>query len=168
MSIPVVRFVFGSPGAVPMANGRAYTLVFDGACRVCNRLVGLLRRWDRERQVEVVPSQNTSVHARFPWIPAEAYQESIQLVQTASGRTWQGAGAIEQLLGILPRGGWIGWVFRIPLVGGTLDRFYRWFARNRYRLGCGEHCQYHPLRVEYEERPEELTSGAVAPLPQQQ
>jgi predicted DCC family thiol-disulfide oxidoreductase YuxK len=21
------------------------------------------------------------------------------------------------------------------------EKFYRWFARNRYRLGCGEHCQ---------------------------
>ena len=26
--------------------------------------------------------------------------------------------------------------FMRPLV----DRFYRWFARNRYKLGCGVHC----------------------------
>jgi predicted DCC family thiol-disulfide oxidoreductase YuxK len=25
------------------------------------------------------------------------------------------------------------------------DKFYRWFARNRYRLGCGEHCAYRPV-----------------------
>jgi predicted DCC family thiol-disulfide oxidoreductase YuxK len=167
MTFPVVRFVFGGAEATAAGNGRPYTLVFDGACRVCNRLVGVLRRWDRERQVEAVPSQNTSVHARFPWIPAGAYQESIQLVEIGSGRTWQGAEAIEQLLGMLPRGSLIGWIFRIPYMGRVMDRFYRWFARNRYRLGCGEHCQFRPLQVEYEERPEALTSGEVA-LPQEQ
>jgi predicted DCC family thiol-disulfide oxidoreductase YuxK len=31
------------------------------------------------------------------------------------------------------------------------DRFYRWFAKNRYRMGCGEHCQSRPLDVVYGE-----------------
>jgi len=32
------------------------------------------------------------------------------------------------------------------------ERFYRWFARNRYRLGCGEHCQFRELDLEFSER----------------
>jgi predicted DCC family thiol-disulfide oxidoreductase YuxK len=35
-------------------------------------------------------------------------------------------------------------VFSLPGVRAAGDSFYRWFARNRYRLGCGEHCAYHP------------------------
>jgi len=148
-TFPVVRFVYGGAEHAEAGSGRPYTLVYDGACRICTRLVGVLDRWDRRNRIEIVPSQNTSVHARFPWIPAEAYSESIQLVGPG-GRTWQAAGAIEQLLEVLPRGRLISWVFRLPLVGRGADRFYRWFARNRYRFGCGEHCQYRPLRLEHD------------------
>jgi predicted DCC family thiol-disulfide oxidoreductase YuxK len=108
-------------------------------CRVCNRIANVLRRWDRRREIDVVPSQTDGVMARFPWIPARAFAEAMQLVGPG-GETWQGAAAIEKLLDILPRGGWIAWIFRIPFARAVADRCYRWFARNRYHLGCGEHC----------------------------
>jgi predicted DCC family thiol-disulfide oxidoreductase YuxK len=107
---------------------------------VCTRLANGLRKWDRARRVEVVPSQSVGVMARFPWIPARAFSESIQLVGPGE-QTWQGAAAIEQLLNILPPGRRIAWVFRVPFVRTFADWFYRWFARNRYHLGCGEHCR---------------------------
>ncbi len=88
--------------------------------------------------------------ARFPWIPLRAYADALQLI-AADGTTWQGAAAIERLLGILPRGRLIAWIFRIPYVRTFADRFYRWFARNRYRLGCGSHCQSRPLDVMWDE-----------------
>lgn len=149
MSFPVVRFVFGGQESEASGSGRPYTLVYDGHCKVCGRLVKVLETWDREEILEIIPSQNTSVLARFPWIPAEAYSEALQLVGPG-GHTWQGAQAIEELLRILPYGGALGWVFRIPYVGTLADRFYRWFARNRYRFGCGDHCSYRPLRVDFE------------------
>jgi predicted DCC family thiol-disulfide oxidoreductase YuxK len=110
----------------------------------------MLVQWDVGRQLEVVPSQQPGVMARFPWIPARAYAEALQLV-AADGTTWQGAEAIEKLLDVLPRGRLISWIFKIPFVRTIADRFYRWFARNRYRLGCGEHCQSRPLNVIWEE-----------------
>lgn len=148
MSFPVVHFVYGGQHAAAAGMGRPYTVVYDGVCKVCNRLVTLLRKWDRDDQLEIVPFQNTTVLDRFPWIPPEAYAEAVQLVGPG-GQTWQGAGAIERLLEVLPRGGLLGWVFKIPLAGGLIDRFYRWFARNRYRFGCGEHCASRPLRVDF-------------------
>jgi predicted DCC family thiol-disulfide oxidoreductase YuxK len=147
-TFPVVRFVFGGAEAATGAAGRPYTVVWDGTCRTCARLVTLLERWDTRDEIEAIPSQNTSVFARFPWIPADAYAEAMQLVGPG-GRTWQGAAAIEQLLRILPHGRLLAWVFRVPLVGAGLDRFYRWFARNRYRFGCGQHCQVRAARFEY-------------------
>ena len=38
----------------------------DGECKVCTRLSGVLRAWDRGHQLEVVSSQQQGVMARFP------------------------------------------------------------------------------------------------------
>ena len=154
-TVPVVLFtVQGAPvtpllTAAPPLN-RPYTVVYDGFCKVCNRLVKLLRRWDRTQQLEIVPSQQPGVHARFPWIPARAYTESVQLIG-ADGHTWQGAAAIEHILDVLPKGKLLSWVFSIPFIRPLAERFYRWFARNRYMLGCGDHCQSRSLNVMFDE-----------------
>lgn len=122
-----------------MSHRRPYTVVFDGDCRVCSGTAARLARWDRFEQLEIVPYQQAGVQERFPWIPAAAYAASMQLIR-ADGRTWQGAAAIEELLRILRRGRPVSWIFRIPFVRPIAERLYRWFARNRYRFGCGDHC----------------------------
>lgn len=152
MTVPVVRFVFGGRETASPGSGRPYTVVYDGQCKVCGRLVRLLERWDRKRCIEAIPSQNSSVPSRFPWIPLAAYRDAVQLIGPG-GYTWQGAAAIEKLLDILPAGWALGWVFRLPFVGRLADRFYRWFAKNRYRFGCGEHCQLRPEQLEWSDEP---------------
>ena len=147
---PVVVFtVRGVPETAATGTGRPYTLVYDGMCRICNPLANVVRGWDTGHRIEVVPSQAPGLMARFPWIPREAYGKAIQLVGPG-GETWQGAAAIEQLLGVLPRGRLISWVFRIPGVRVIADRIYRWVARNRYRMGCGEHCVSRTLDVKFD------------------
>jgi predicted DCC family thiol-disulfide oxidoreductase YuxK len=152
-TVPVVRFTVKGENQPPVvgAPGRPYTIVYDGACRVCQGLVRRLEKWDRHRVFEIVPSQHPGVHARFPWIPARAYAESVQLVRRHDGRTWQGAAALEEIIDQLPKGRLVSWIFSIPFVRPLAERFYRWFARNRYRLGCGEHCQYRPIDLQYED-----------------
>ncbi len=147
MTVPVVRFTVAGQAATP-GLGREYTVVYDGDCRVCTRLTGMLARWDREHRLEIVSFQAPGVAARFPWIPARAYVDALQLVRS-DGTTWQGAAAIEQLLNVLPRGKLVAWIFTIPFVRTIADRFYKWFARNRYRMGCGAHCQSRPLDVRW-------------------
>ncbi len=153
-TVPVVRFtVRGAPVTAPSPTGlgRPYVLVYDGNCNVCGKLVRMLQKWDRDsHRLEIVPSQAPGVQARFPWIPARAYSESVQLVGP-SGRTWQGAAAVEQVIDLMPKGGIVTWVFSIPFARPLAERFYRWFARNRYRLGCGEHCQFRPQDVDFGE-----------------
>jgi predicted DCC family thiol-disulfide oxidoreductase YuxK len=158
MTIPVVRFTVAGREAAIHGLGRAYTLVFDGDCRVCTRLCRVVARWDRDEQLEIVSSQQQGVMARFPWIPLRAYADALQLV-AADGTTWQGAAAIEELLDVLPRGRWIAWIFKVPFVRPLADRFYRWFARNRYRLGCGTHCQSRPLDVAWADGRERSVFG---------
>ena len=119
---------------------RSHVVVYDGNCGVCTRLAHALARWDVQQVLEVTTSQAPGVHARFPWIPEHAYAEALQLI-AVDGTTWQGAAAIEQLITILPRSRWLAWIYEIPFARALADRFYRTFARNRYRFGCGDHCQ---------------------------
>jgi predicted DCC family thiol-disulfide oxidoreductase YuxK len=154
-TVPVVQFtVRGAPATAPAPTaggaGRPYVVVYDGNCKVCGRIVRVLTRWDREGKLEIIPSNTPGIRARFPWIPNRAYAESVQLIGPG-GRTYQGAAAVEHILDVLPKGKLITWIFSIPFARPLAERFYRWFARNRYRLGCGEHCSFRPLDVDYGE-----------------
>ena len=120
---------------------REYTVIYDGHCNVCGKIVRGLAKWDRRDQLEIIPSQTPGVKERFPWIPDKAYVESLQLVRARDNKTWQGAASIEQLLDVLPKGKFLSWIFSIPFVRPIGERAYRWFARNRYHLGCSDHCQ---------------------------
>ncbi|HEY2853222.1 MAG TPA: DUF393 domain-containing protein [Gemmatimonadaceae bacterium] len=147
---PVVQFTVRGHDAATECPTCDYTVIYDGMCKVCTRLANVLRNWDRRHLLDIVSSQAPGVMARFPWIPPHTFAEALQLV-AVDGTTWSGAAAIEHLLDILPRGRWVSWVFRIPFVRILADKFYRWFARNRYRLGCGEHCLTRPADVLFTE-----------------
>ena len=128
-----------------MTRGARHTLIYDGDCRMCSRLTDALRRWDAQGNIEIVSFQTPGVMTRFPWIPERAFAEAMQLVGPG-GETWQGSAAVEELLSILPRGRWIAWIYHVPFVRALAERVYRWIARNRHRLGCGEHCA-RPIRA---------------------
>jgi predicted DCC family thiol-disulfide oxidoreductase YuxK len=157
VTVPVVRFTYGGeaddeqPAESIGEPGRPYTVIYDGHCKVCGKMVKLLRKWDRHHELEIIPSQTPGLQARFPWIPPRAYLESVQVVRTRDGKTWQAAAALEELLKILPKGRLISWLFKIPFVRPLADKFYKWFARNRYRLGCGEHCAVRPQDLDYQD-----------------
>ncbi|HKR09392.1 MAG TPA: DUF393 domain-containing protein [Gemmatimonadaceae bacterium] len=157
MSVQVVRFTYAGKDSDPVAPaiedaGRPYTVIYDGDCKVCGRMVKLLTKWDKNHILEIIPSQAAGVHARFPWIPTHAYTESVQVIRNRDGKTWQAAAALEELLEIMPKGRLISWLFKIPFVRPIVDRFYRWFARNRYRMGCGDHCAVRPGDLDYGDR----------------
>jgi predicted DCC family thiol-disulfide oxidoreductase YuxK len=157
-TVPVVRFTVAGHHAhdhpVPPTIGepvRRYTVIYDGHCRVCGRMVRMLARWDRNHELEIIPSQAPGIRERFPWIPLRAYVESVQVIRASDGKTWQAAAALEELLKVLPRGRLVSWLFKIPLVRPLADLLYRWFARNRYRFGCGEHCQVREANLDYQD-----------------
>lgn len=131
------RYIRPMP-AIPAPADR-YVLIYDGQCRICSRTARRLEAWDRLARLEILPSQDPTVSRRFPAIPARAFSESIQLVGP-DGSRWQGAAALERVIDLMPRGRWITWMFDLPWARPVAERLYRWFARNRHRLGCGEHC----------------------------
>ncbi|HEX7937627.1 MAG TPA: DUF393 domain-containing protein, partial [Gemmatimonadaceae bacterium] len=95
---------------------------------------------DKARTIEIVASQEPGVRERFRAIPSHAFDEAMQLI-ARDGTVWSGAAAIEELLRVLPRTRWFAPLFHIPLARGLADRVYRWVARNRHKLGCGDHCR---------------------------
>ena len=156
MTVPVVRFTvkgqdLPEDAATSGSPGRPYTVIYDGFCNVCKKLVAMLTKWDGHGELEIIPSQTPGLGARFPWIPERAYLESVQLIDHRTGNTWQGAAALEHIIDALPKGRLITWIFSIPLVRPLAEKFYRWFAKNRYHLGCGEHCQLREPVVEFPE-----------------
>lgn len=123
-----------------MTRAPSHTLVYDGQCRICQRAVAAIRSMDPGGAIEIVASQESGVRERFRAIPSAAFDEAMQLV-ARDGTTWSGSAAIEELLRVLPRTRWFAPMFHIPLVRALADQIYRWVARNRHRLGCGEHCR---------------------------
>jgi len=116
-----------------------HTLIFDGACTMCMRWMSRVRSWDRNDAFEYVPLQDPSVPERFPDLDREALEREMHVVGP-DGRVWRGAGAVERVIELLPRGRWISWAFHLPFARAVADRVYRWVAENRSRLGCGDHC----------------------------
>ena len=123
-----------------MRRPPSHTLVYDGQCRVCQRGMTAIRSMDRAGAIEIVASQDPGVRARFSAIPAHAFDEAMHLI-ARDGTIWSGAAAIEEVLRVLPRTRWFAPLFSIPLARGIAARIYRWFARNRHKLGCGDHCK---------------------------
>ena len=117
-----------------------FTVLYDGECAVCRAAVERLRAWDKTGALSFMTAQDPSARVRFPWISREDLEESIHLV-ALDGRTWEGASAVEMLVGVLPSWRWASFLFRFPLARPVARRIYRWVAMNRYRLSCGDHCR---------------------------
>jgi len=81
------------------------TLIYDGECGICRTSVELVRRWDREHVLRVVPFQDAVAVARFP-IALPALAAAMHLV-LPDGRVYAGADAIPELLRLFP--GSAGW-----------------------------------------------------------
>jgi len=109
-------------------------LIYDGDCRFCTAVQRALRRWDRSRRVEFIPSQDPIVARRFPGLSFSGCTDAMHVVD-ADGRDWQGARAARELLRVLPWGTPLGWAFDLPGVPRLAARVYRWIAANRYAMG---------------------------------
>src|SRR5438046_10509752 len=107
------------------------TLIYDGECGFCQRSVDLLRRWDRERRIALVPFQDRARVAAFN-IPLPALAAAMHLVlPPPDGRVLSGADAVPELLQRLPGKGWLAGGFRLPGVRPIGRRGAAWIAQGR-------------------------------------
>ena len=125
------------PGVV---GATMLTVIYDGHCYFCVRSVRQLERWDTEGTVEFLDSHTTAVHARYPSISEAELEGALQLI-ASDGTRWSGADAFETLVKVLPPVRLLRWAFRVPFGRVLAHRIYARVARNRARLGCGDHCR---------------------------
>lgn len=109
-------------------------VVYDGECGFCMRWVERLRRWSADA-LDFAPFQQAA--ARFPSIPLEEFERSVQLVET-DGRVFSGAEAVFRALAHCPRvgAGALLWCYlRVPGFAVVSEAVYRFVARHRGRFG---------------------------------
>jgi predicted DCC family thiol-disulfide oxidoreductase YuxK len=103
-------------------------LIFDGTCHFCRRWI---ERW-RELTagaVEYAPSQE--VAGRFPEIPPEAFDKSVQFIDT-DGLVFNGAEAVFLSLGQRESLKWMIWSYaHVPGFAAMTEMAYRMVARHR-------------------------------------
>ena len=92
-----------------------------------------VRRRDRAGRVLVIANQKPGVLDRYGISREEADRAAWTIDR--GGKRLGGAAAVNRALGVLG-GPWrvVGAAYRLPVVGGAEEAFYRWFASRRSRF----------------------------------
>lgn len=115
----------------------ARTVLYDGGCGLCSRVVEVLRRLDRRRQVEFLDVNGDweTIARRYPQLTREACLLDIHIVDRDS-RIRTGFAAYRSLAWVLPAA-WFAIPFLyipgVPIIG---QRVYRYIADHRDRDTC--------------------------------
>ncbi|HTX23006.1 MAG TPA: lipase maturation factor family protein [Candidatus Aquilonibacter sp.] len=105
-------------------------MVFDGDCNFC---AVWIRRWRQitGNAVDYLPFQDPQIAARFPEIPRERFQSSVQLIEP-DGTVYSGAEAVFRALAKNPRWRWpLGIYESSPALARFTERAYRFVAGHR-------------------------------------
>jgi len=115
-------------------DARARSAYFDGDCGVCSQTVRFFTRLDRSRRLHFLPSSTARLEELPAGVEPELLNETILVVDVASGRYWTRAAGVAQLLAALPAG----WLLALPvrLTLPVANRLYDVIARNRARISA--------------------------------
>lgn len=120
-----------------LSHRAGMTVLFDGACGLCQPTVAVLRRLDLRRRVEFldVHSDWPAISRRFPDLSREACLTDMHGVE-GGGRVHAGFDTYRALARVLP----LGWLLRpflhLPPVAWAGRRIYRQIADSRHAGGC--------------------------------
>ena len=118
---------------------------FDGGCPYCRREMRWLHRRDRRGRIRFTDIAASGFDARTTGVPWETLMDRIH-ARLPDGRMLEGVEVFRRLYTAIGFGPLVA-LTRLPGVKQLLDLAYRWFARNRLRLGgrCrDESCGMHP------------------------
>jgi predicted DCC family thiol-disulfide oxidoreductase YuxK len=131
------RPTVGSPPQKPL-------MVFDGDCNFCRRWIS---RWQQStgNRVDYIPFQHPDVSERFPEIPREKFEGSVQLIE-CDGQVYSGAEAVFRSLTYARFHSWLLWLYeKVPGFASLSELAYRFVANHRAafsaltRLLWGDH-----------------------------
>ena len=117
-----------------MMQASRYTLLYDGACRICTGQAETVAAYNDADLIEILDLRSPEVRERFPQIsPADAQRE-LHLV-APDGTLHRGAEAVRETLLRLPSLSGLGEVMRLPGVMNLARPIYAFIAANRYLIG---------------------------------
>jgi lipase maturation factor 1 len=105
-------------------------LIFDGDCNFCKLWI---RRWQKMtgEAVNYLPSQDPEIARRFPEIPHERFQTSVQLIEN-DGLVYSGAEAVFRTLAKTPGRQWPLRAYQnIPGIASITEAAYGFVAGHR-------------------------------------
>ncbi|HEX7491855.1 MAG TPA: DUF393 domain-containing protein [Candidatus Limnocylindrales bacterium] len=121
----------------PTPSSSSLTVLFDDDCGVCRQTVRQLRRWNHDGSLEFMPLTLASTSGRPILVDLAAQghlQDSVHVVDEASGRVVSGGHAALAIIDALPGG----WLFRpwaaLPPTAAAADLVYRVASRHRDRI----------------------------------
>lgn len=127
----------GSRLAKRFGGRRRLSIMYDGACGLCQRSVAVLRGLDLMRRLEMldIMADWPAIQKRFPALSREVCLQEMHLV-TADGKVVAGFDAYRVLAWALPLG-WPALPFLyLPGVRALGRRVYAAIAARRHRGGC--------------------------------
>jgi predicted DCC family thiol-disulfide oxidoreductase YuxK len=105
-------------------------VIFDGDCGFCRRWIRVWNDWTGDR-VDYIASQEPSVPARFPEIPAAEFEGSIQLIET-DGTVYTGSEAVFRAIATTPGKRWPLWIYdHVRGAGWISEKVYGFVASHR-------------------------------------
>lgn len=117
---------------LPESSNAAVTVLYDGACPLCRREIGVYRGLDA-----LQPVAWCDVSAPDAALPdggtRDAYLARFH-VQMADGKILSGAAAFVALWSVLPGWRWLGRLGRLPGMMPILEATYRLFLKVRPRM----------------------------------
>lgn len=111
-----------------------YTLLYDGACRICTGQAETVAAYNDAGQIEILDLRSPEVRERFPQVAPEVAQRELHLV-APDGTLYRGAEAVRETLLRLPSLRGLGEVMRLPGVMDLARPIYAFIAANRYLFG---------------------------------
>jgi predicted DCC family thiol-disulfide oxidoreductase YuxK len=118
-----------SPEAETRQTQPALTVLYDGACPLCRREIGVYRHLQSEISVCFADVSDTAVS-----LPAGTTRQQLLArfhVQRHDGELLSGARAFLVLWAALPGWRWLAMAGRIPGAAWLMERFYGLFLRVR-------------------------------------
>ncbi|MBS2020041.1 MAG: DUF393 domain-containing protein [Deltaproteobacteria bacterium] len=105
---------------------------FDGACPLCRREIGMLRRLDRRSAIRFTDIAEPSFDAVAVGRTQSDLMARIQ-ARLADGTWIDGVEVFRRLYAAVGFGPLVA-VTRVPGISHLMDAAYGWFAKNRLRL----------------------------------
>lgn len=119
------------------------TVVFDGHCGVCTRIVRIIKGWDKRDALTFRTCQSLPDRG---WNGIRRMQCNLTIFAVAEdGSTTRGSEAMMLILTVALNNAWPYRIGQLPGIRQVLHRGYRWVAKNRRKLpGETPWCQQHP------------------------